>query len=662
MACCLAPRLHRLSLTVIGVFLLLSVVPRAPAQTFDVTNLHQPADLDTKWLIHAGDDAAYARPDFDDTGWTLFDPHSSLANVFPQRPEVVWYRLRVKVNPAQTGLALNERNISRAFEIYVNGERLIASGEISPFVPYTLNARLLARIPDHIVSTSSVVIAMRVHLSPAEWGNGQNPGYYANNLAIGQEYTLYRENWLSVIGQESLHWINNLLLICLGLVALVFFAAQRRQTEYWWIFAVGALTLMQSLVPFISLFHNLPLSWEVASTIFRLVSPYIWVSFYFSFVREPIAWKWRSILIFAGITNVVGATAAKFLYLPQPILLMGNLPFIILLSVVVPIVLAIHWRRGNREAGILLVPVIFYSLYIYAEVAFAAMFQFPAGRTLALRGFGIIDQYPAGPFSLSLDYVAGILSTVSLAAIMLSRSNSMSRRRAQLESELAAAQQVQQLLVPEQAESVRGYTVESVYQPAQQVGGDFFQILPAGNGGLLIVIGDVAGKGLSAAMLVSVLVGAIRGVAEYTKDPSELLANLNERLVGRGGGGFSTALVARVAADGKVTICNAGHLSPYLDGVEVELPGALPLGVTSASTYETTEFYIEPGVVLLFIQMAWSRRKALRASYLGLSAPAHCRRSQLWQSSKQRSSLARKTTSPSSPLRATQPSPARHSL
>jgi phosphoserine phosphatase RsbU/P len=128
-----------------------------------------------------------------------------------------------------------------------------------------------------------------------------------------------------------------------------------------------------------------------------------------------------------------------------------------------------------------------------------------------------------------------------------------------------------------------GFSVDSAYQPAQQVGGDFFQVLPAPEGGLLLVVGDVAGKGLPAAMLVSVLVGAIRGVAEYTSEPAELLANLNERLVGRAGGGFSTALVAHISAEGAVTVANAGHLSPYLDGREVELPGALPLGVKSGA-------------------------------------------------------------------------------
>jgi sigma-B regulation protein RsbU (phosphoserine phosphatase) len=180
------------------------------------------------------------------------------------------------------------------------------------------------------------------------------------------------------------------------------------------------------------------------------------------------------------------------------------------------------------------------------------------------------------------------------------RSTRISRQQAELESELAAAQEVQQVILPDQMGSVPGFQVESAYQPAQQVGGDFFQIVPAGEGGLLLVIGDVAGKGLPAAMLVSVLVGAIRGVAEYTTDPAELLANLNQRLIGRVNGGFSTALAARISANGAVMIANAGHLPPYLDGREVTMPGALPLGIQADMHYETTGFQLSAGSRLTF--------------------------------------------------------------
>jgi serine phosphatase RsbU (regulator of sigma subunit) len=281
-------------------------------------------------------------------------------------------------------------------------------------------------------------------------------------------------------------------------------------------------------------------------------------------------------------------------------MLVTNLPFVILLSVVMPIVLIIHWRRGNREAGILLIPVILFSLYIYAQIGFETLFQFPAWRLTALRGLDLINRFPVGPFQVSLNNIAGILSTVSLAVILLRRSVTTSRRQAELESELAAAQEVQRILVPEHNAAIPGFQIESVYQPAQQVGGDFFQILPTGASGMLVVVGDVAGKGLPAAMLVSVVVGAVRGVAEFTQNPAELLSNLNERLVGRAGGAFSTALIAKINADGHVTIANAGHLSPYLDGKEVELPGTLPLGVASSADYETTAFQLNPGSRLTF--------------------------------------------------------------
>jgi hypothetical protein len=568
----------------------------------DVTRLQQPRLLDTTWFVYAGDDPAYSRPDFDDSKWARFDPYNFIPPLVGQsKPDVIWYRIRVKVDPIQTGLALREMMISRAFEVYVNGERLMASGQVSPFVPYTANSRILRRIPDHVLAAGSVLIAIRAHVSKSEWAGGQNPGYYANNLAIGQESTLYLDDWLTIVGQNALEALHRFLLIGLGIVALVLYgASHRRQPEYLWIFALGALTLAQSPVRAITLFHDVPLYWEFVVDLCRLVSPWIFASLYFSFVHQRIGRRWTAILVVAGLANFYSGIAGLYFSFPVSLQLIGNLPVIIILSVVIPIVLAIHFRRGNREAGILLIPAILFSLYVYAEVAVGTMFQFPGTRMLALRVSNLIDRYPAGPFALSLDFVAGILSTLSLAIIMLLRSTTMSRRQAVLESELAAAQQVQQLLLPEQTAVVPGFVVDSVYQPAQQVGGDFFQVLPAGEGGLLLVVGDVAGKGLPAAMLVSVIVGAIRGVAEYTHNPAELLANLNERLVGRAGGGFSTALVALIAADGLTAIANAGHLSPYLNGREVELPGALPLGVESGVRYETTEFWLEPNSRLVF--------------------------------------------------------------
>ena len=169
-----------------------------------------------------------------------------------------------------------------------------------------------------------------------------------------------------------------------------------------------------------------------------------------------------------------------------------------------------------------------------------------------------------------------------------------------LESEVTAAREVQEVIVPSPGDSYPGFIVESVYKPAQQVGGDFFQIVPTAGNGLLIVFGDVAGKGLPAAMQVAMLVGLIRATAEYTTDPVMMLRKLQERLVDRSGAGFSTALAAHITGDGKVIIANAGQLSPYLDGQEVELAGALPLGVSSGGEYEAVRLELRPGSRLTF--------------------------------------------------------------
>jgi hypothetical protein len=225
--------------------------------------------------------------------------------------------------------------------------------------------------------------------------------------------------------------------------------------------------------------------------------------------------------------------------------------------------------------------------------------QMDAEATGRLQGRLAFDGV-ATIISVCLGYTGFVYVSVSEGRRHSRVQAEMGRQQAQLESELAAAREVQQVILPERAEAVPGFKVESVYQPSRQVGGDFFQVLPTGQGGLLVVVGDVAGKGLPAAMLVSVLIGAIRGVAEYTKNPVELLARLNERLIGRTQGGFSTALAARIEADGSVTIANAGHLSPYLDGKEVELHGALPLGVVENATYQVTHFQLPEGSRLTF--------------------------------------------------------------
>ena len=592
---------RRLAGTCLFAFLGLLFFPPAPlcAQNFDATTLRHPAVLDMNWLIKAGDDPAYAQPGFDDSKWTVVDPNETLLRYFQKRPEVVWYRLHVKVAPNETGLALREFYLGSAFEIYVNGQKLMGAGSVSPFKPSTFDAYLLRRIPDADIATGSFVIALRVHISPSDWAAGF-PGLYSYNLTVGQEDALSDSTWLTIIGLNALGWFGTITGFGLGIVALALFVAQSHQREYLWIFLLFLEGALRLLVAFYRYFHNGPAEWVYLTTLLGIAGLIFLTRTFFALLRIRFGGWIRIVLGIVIVGMLISAVATAHGTGSEFFNLVSFIPQGALLAGVIPVLLMVHLRRGNREAGILLVPAMLNALAIYFNLVFYVLTQIPTMAKSVQRVQTAIFYPTVGPFTLNLNDLSNCLFVLSLAIIIVVRSTRMSRQQALIESEMEAAREVQQIILPEQLERVPGFSIESAYVPAQQVGGDFYQILPAPEGSLLLVIGDVAGKGLPAAMLVSVLVGAIRGVTEYTAEPAELLANLNQRLVGRVAGNFSTALAARIFPDGSVVLSNAGHLPPYLDGQEVPISGALPLGAKSGTHYETMRFKMPRGSRLTF--------------------------------------------------------------
>jgi serine phosphatase RsbU (regulator of sigma subunit) len=179
------------------------------------------------------------------------------------------------------------------------------------------------------------------------------------------------------------------------------------------------------------------------------------------------------------------------------------------------------------------------------------------------------------------------------------------RDKQRMAAELAAGRAVQQVLIPRDVPAIPGFIVQSVYKPFGEVGGDFFQVLPIDNdlasGGVLVIIGDVSGKGMPAAMTVSLLVGTVRTLAHYTRSPGEILAAMNQRMLARSNGGFTTCLVLFADADGVLTIANAGHIAPYLAGKELPLENGLPLGISADTIYAESTFQLSPGQQLTLL-------------------------------------------------------------
>jgi serine phosphatase RsbU (regulator of sigma subunit) len=203
----------------------------------------------------------------------------------------------------------------------------------------------------------------------------------------------------------------------------------------------------------------------------------------------------------------------------------------------------------------------------------------------------------AGPIPIHLGSFADVAGILAIVLIIFVRFLRVQREQEHASSELAAARSVQELMIPQEKLATPGFEVDAVYNPANEVGGDFYHVQPAPGGGLLVVIGDVAGKGLQAAMNVSMLMGALRRTPEHS--PAKILQSLNRVLVGSDS--FTTCQAIWFGPDGALVLSSAGHLPPYLNSQEIPLPGTLPLGVLADSTYEEVRLYLHPGDRLLLM-------------------------------------------------------------
>ena len=200
-----------------------------------------------------------------------------------------------------------------------------------------------------------------------------------------------------------------------------------------------------------------------------------------------------------------------------PVIYLAAIPFIVCQL----LLLSLAPRRGNLDARLLLGP---FSLQNGATLGGGLLFgmqAFGLGGSLIAFWAEKWDSLFQWPFPISVQNIADFLCQISILAILVLRFARTRRDEERMSSELEAARTVQQVLIPEEIPTIPGLALECVYKPAGQVGGDFFQILGTANNSALIVIGDVSGKGMPAAMAVSLLVGTVRTLAHYTQSPAQ---------------------------------------------------------------------------------------------------------------------------------------------
>ncbi len=197
-----------------------------------------------------------------------------------------------------------------------------------------------------------------------------------------------------------------------------------------------------------------------------------------------------------------------------------------------------------------------------------------------------------------------VMANVAAIRIEHARLAEVEQSEKLMELELAQASEIQAMLLPTEAPVLPGYDLAGHNLPCRTVGGDYFDFVPYGDGRVALVVGDVSGKGLPAALLMSSLQARVQMLRETSPDPAFAVTVLNRNLAERcPAGKFITFFYALLdPASGALNYSNAGHNYPLLiranGTVEQLAGGGMVLGLFPTIRYEARETTLEPGDML----------------------------------------------------------------
>jgi HAMP domain-containing protein len=600
----------------------------ASGTVFDATRMGSPELLDKGWRVGITASSAAASPQFDDSKWAVRDargerneiPEGGSGQAFnkepggrPEQPAdllrtFAWFRLHIKLAPQHgpvclliqlpvplyTSLGIGTTGLGA--DVFANGRQIRPEG---PHADAPQHYQQISRIYALNLPPSETSLTLAIRTPYIPFGDSAYTSFFANRtLLLGNRQDLDRslELWSTQSLFERLpRLVVSSVLAVLALFLLALYFAQKGHIEYLWL---ALHELLQAPIGFVELAGSsarLDSLWYAAAFFeLLLVSAYLYFEFLVAFLalrrRWTIRWLRYTAPILAGIGPallLVGHGSAIGVVLA--IVLVGSLLWILGWFLFIFLTLAAAALRRNVEAGLLLIPLVLSLVGVVEPVLTAGVSEWSG------RAYSSPLTILAGPIPIHFASIADFTGIFVIVLIIFVRFLRIQREQERASSELAAARSVQELMIPREKPETPGFEVDSVYNPATEVGGDFFHVQPT-DGGLLVVIGDVAGKGLKAAMNVSMLMGALRRTPE--RSPAKILASLNRVLTGSES--FTTCQAAWFAADGELVLASAGHLSPYLNSQEIALPGALPLGVLPKASYAEVHLFLHPGDRILF--------------------------------------------------------------
>ena len=555
------------------------------------------------WRFHTGDDPLWAKANFDDSGWSTLSltPGVGWTKLgYPGYAGFAWYRLRVNVEGANQQLALKmPSQADDAYQVFVNGSEI---GEFGNFTPEHVTA--YPALPESFplprsIGDGTITIAIRMWMDSATPFISPDAGGLHGPPTLG--YASLMRNLVQLDYNAMAHYfgsayVEGLILLMALLMAVALAYLDPHEEAYGWLALVCLVTLL-GLTIVLSVNYTTWLSQtqvvvlgEVVLTQLRVG---LWVLFWGYWFRvskiHRLHWAvWSLVAIMMTGTalvrpplygEMVPLEAADYVF---PVLIVVKLALGVLLFLV-----AYFGFKTQKTEGWM--------------AGAAVLLVFVANYQRELRQLHLPVAFSILGFSVQLGLIAMVVSLLVITVMLLRRFIQAQALKEQWKLEIQQAQHVQQVLIPHELPQVEGLTIHSEYRPAREVGGDFFQILPIeSTGSVLIIVGDVTGKGLQAGMLVALIVGALRAAVQHSSDPRRILQEVNAQLTERQSAS-ATCLMMRIDRDGTVTIANAGQLPPYHNGIELGMEGALPLGIISEADFAAATLKLQPGDSLMLM-------------------------------------------------------------
>lgn len=248
-----------------------------------------------------------------------------------------------------------------------------------------------------------------------------------------------------------------------------------------------------------------------------------------------------------------------------------------------------------------------------------------AGKALGVLQIDTLD--PRAPFKHDdLDVLASVASLAAVAVENV-RLHEMAIKKTRLDNELQLAQDVQRRFLPRHPPRCQGYEFFHFYKAAEQVGGDYFDYIRLPGQRLAVLVADVSGKGVPAALLMAKMSAEARYILVSELEPAAALNRLNADFCGAGWDDrFMTMAVAVIDLERhEAQIVNAGHMAPFLrraNGQVVQVgedETGLPLGVTADSDYQPFAVKLDPGEHLALFTDGISEAMNADGSLYGLA-------------------------------------------